>query len=85
MGLPGGGIDTIFSLLLPKGALRGELEFCCADFRGDCLLRPAWGGLKMIFLLAAAFLIGRSGDCFLVFASCAEGIGARSKDVTGSW
>ncbi len=74
-GPPGGGIDIILSLVV-KGARRGELDDCCDDFDGDCLLGPAWGGLKMIFLLDAAFLIGRSGDDFLVFEFCADGMGA---------
>jgi hypothetical protein len=60
---PGGGIEIIFSLLL-KGALDGELDDCCADFNGDGLLGPGWGGFRTIFLLEAAFLIGRSGDSF---------------------
>lgn len=36
---PGGGIETMFSLLL-KGALDGELDECCVDFDGDGLLGP---------------------------------------------
>ncbi len=75
---PGGGIETILSLLL-KGARDGELELC---FKGDCLLGPDCGGLKTIFLLEAAFLIGRNGD-FLV--EICDDIGARSIEVTGSW
>jgi hypothetical protein len=74
-GPPGGGIDIILSLVL-NGALDGELEDCCDDFDGDCLLVPACGGLKTIFLLDAAFFIGRSGDDFLGFEFCADGIGA---------
>jgi len=70
---------------VPNGALEGELE-CCADFRGDCLLGPFCGGLKTMFLLEAAFLMGRSGEIFLVvFVGCADGIGAWSKDAMGSW
>jgi hypothetical protein len=39
----------------------------------------------MIFLLEAAFFIGRRGEIFLGFdAFCTEGMGAWSKDVTGS-
>lgn len=75
VGPPGGGIDIIFSLPL-NGALNGELDDCWADFRGDCLLVPACGGLKTIFFLDAAFFIGRSGDDFLRFEFCADGIGA---------
>ncbi len=71
----GGGIEIIFSLLL-NGALNGELDDCCADFEGDCLLMPSCGGLKTILLLEAAFLIGRSGEDFLKFELCADGIGA---------
>lgn len=57
---PGGGIGTMFSLF-PNGVRFGELE-CCADLSGLCLLGPfACGGLKMMFLREAAFLIGRSG------------------------
>jgi hypothetical protein len=70
-GPPGGGIDIILSLVL-KGGRGGELD----DFDGDCLLAPACGGLKTIFLLDAAFFIGRSGDDFLGFEFCADGIGA---------
>jgi hypothetical protein len=81
---PGGSIDIILSLLL-NGALEGELELCCADFKGDCLLTPAWGGFKTIFLLDAAFFIGRSGDFSVLEVLCAEGIGAWSKEVIGSW
>jgi hypothetical protein len=40
------------------------------------LLAPACGGLKTIFLLEAAFFIGRSGDDFFVLEFCADGIGA---------
>jgi hypothetical protein len=50
--------------LLPKGALDGELDDCCADFDGERLLGFGWGGFSTIFLLEAAFLIGRSGDSF---------------------
>jgi hypothetical protein len=63
---PGGGIETRFNLLL-RGALKGELEFCCADLSGDGLTLPLWGGLKMTFPFEAAFLIGRSGDDFFGF------------------
>lgn len=69
---------------VPKGALNGELDVWWADFRGDCLLGPALGGLKMIFFLEAAFFNGRRGDNFFGFGFCADGIGARSKDVSGS-
>jgi hypothetical protein len=62
-GLPGGGIEIIFSLLL-KGALDGELDGWSADFDGEGLLGPGCGGFRTIFLLEAAFLIGRSGDNF---------------------
>jgi hypothetical protein len=72
---PGGGIDIMFSFV-PNGALDGELEDCCDDFDGDRLLAPACGGLKTIFLLEAAFFIGRSGDDFFVLKFCADGIGA---------
>jgi hypothetical protein len=76
MGALGGGIDIEFSLF-PKGALEGELEFCCGPLEGDCLLGPFGGGLSMIFLLDAAFLIGRNGEIFLWFeAFFDEGIGA---------
>jgi hypothetical protein len=74
-GPPGGGIDIIFSLVL-NGALDGELDDCCDDFDGDCLVAPAFGGLKTMFLLDAAFFIGRSGDDFLGCELCADGIGA---------
>ena len=62
-GPPGGGIDTMLSLL-PKGALSGELEFCCAGFKGDFRLVSAAGGLKMIFFLDAAFFSGLRGEDF---------------------
>ena len=65
-----------FSLLL-KGALDGELDVCVADFKGDCLLSPARGGSNTIFLLDAAFLIGRRGEDLLRFeAFWDDGIGA---------
>jgi hypothetical protein len=84
-GPPGGGIDIMFNLLL-NGALDGELELCCAALSGDCLTPPFCGGLKTIFLLDAAFFIGRSGDDFLGFEGfCTDGIGAWPEDVTGSW
>jgi hypothetical protein len=76
MGILGGGIDTEFNLF-PKGALEGELELCCWPFEGDRLLGPFCGGLSMIFLLGAAFLIGRNGEAFLWFEAFFEdGIGA---------
>lgn len=62
-GLPGGGIEIIFSLL-PRDALDGELDGWSADFDGEGLLGPGCGGLRTIFLLEAAFLIGRRGDSF---------------------
>jgi hypothetical protein len=71
----GGGIETEFNLL-PKGALDGELEFCCRPLEGDCLLGPWCGGLSMIFL-PCAFFIGRNGENFLELeAFFDEGIGA---------
>lgn len=98
VGLPGGGIEIIFSLLV-KGALDGELDRCCADLDGDRLLWPGWGGFNTIFLREAAFLIGRSGDDLFERdgSGCEElgrpgrdelgidgGIVEWSKDVTGS-
>ena len=65
----------MFNLLL-RGALEGELEFCCGALNGDCLTPPFWGGLKTIFLLDAAFFRGRRGDDFLGFAGRTDGIGA---------
>jgi hypothetical protein len=44
-----GGLIEIILSLLEKGALEGELEFCDADFRGDFLLGPCFGGLNTIF------------------------------------
>ena len=84
-GILGGGIEIAFNLLL-NGALEGELDAWWAAFDGDCLVGPVCGGLSMIFLLDAAFLIGLSGDIFLRFELFFEdGIGAWSNDVTGSW
>jgi hypothetical protein len=72
--------------LLPNEALDGELEDGWADFRGDCLLTPAFGGFRMIFRRVAAFLSGRSGDDFFkVDELFIDGIGASSWDSTGSW
>lgn len=65
IGPPGGGIDIMFNLL-PNEALNGELEFCWADLTGGFSAMPAsCGGLSTIFLLDAAFLTWRRGECDL--------------------
>jgi hypothetical protein len=72
---PGGGIEKILSLL-PNGARKGELDVCEFDLKGDCLLVPASGGMRIMFLLDAAFLSGRSGDILRVLEALMDGIGA---------
>lgn len=72
-------MDIMFSLL-PNGALDGELDMFF-DLRGDCLRGPERGAFSSVLEREAAFFSGRSGEVRFAFV---EGIGAESKELTGS-